>query len=192
MLPAPGEAVSRSDAELILASRRDPQAFRALYDRWAETLLAYFYRRVFDVEVAADLMAETFAVAFEKRTSFRDVGRPGGAWLHGIASRELSRYFRRRNVELRTLARLGLERPELDRESSAAIESLCGTTDHSTAIAAALKRMSLAEREAVSLRVVEELPYAAIAARLSCTEVAARVRVHRGLARLNELLGVQA
>ena len=46
--------------------------FRELYDRWAERLLAYFYRRVVDAEVAADLLAETFAVAFERRRRFRD------------------------------------------------------------------------------------------------------------------------
>jgi len=45
-----------TDAELIVASRRDPAAFRALYDRWAERLLAYFYRRVYDAEVASDLL----------------------------------------------------------------------------------------------------------------------------------------
>ena len=47
----------RSDAELIVASRDDPQAFRELYDRWAETLLAYSTRRVHSPEVAADLLA---------------------------------------------------------------------------------------------------------------------------------------
>jgi RNA polymerase sigma-70 factor (ECF subfamily) len=57
----------RSDAELILASAGDPFAFRELYDRWAETLLAYLYRRVVNAEVATDLLAETFAVAFERR-----------------------------------------------------------------------------------------------------------------------------
>jgi hypothetical protein len=46
-----------TDAELIVASRRDPRAFRELYDRWADKLLAYFYRRVLDPEVAADLLA---------------------------------------------------------------------------------------------------------------------------------------
>ena len=32
-----------NDAELILASRTDPAAFRELYDGWAERLLAHFY-----------------------------------------------------------------------------------------------------------------------------------------------------
>ena len=85
-----------TDAQLIVASRDDPRAFRELYDRWAEPLIAYFYRRVLDPEVAADLLAETFAVAYQKRGRFRDIGRPGGAWLYGIAGKELARYFRRR------------------------------------------------------------------------------------------------
>jgi DNA-directed RNA polymerase specialized sigma24 family protein len=79
-----------TDAELILASRDDPQAFRQLYDRWAERLLVYLYRRVRDPDVAGDLLAETFAVAYERRRKFRDIGSPGGAWLYGIAAKELS------------------------------------------------------------------------------------------------------
>ena len=67
------------DALLIVAWGDDPRAFRELYDRWAERLLAYFYGRVLDAEVAADLLAETFAVAYERRRRFRDIGRPGGA-----------------------------------------------------------------------------------------------------------------
>ncbi len=113
-----------TDAELIVASRDDPRAFRELYDRWAERLLAYFYRRVLDADVAADLLAETFAVAYERRRRFRDVGRPGGAWLYGIAGKELSHWFRRQEVERRAIRRLGLQVPELDDASRRAIEAL--------------------------------------------------------------------
>jgi DNA-directed RNA polymerase specialized sigma24 family protein len=90
-----------TDAELLVASRHDPAAFRELYDRWAERLLAYFYRRVFDPEVAADLLAETFAVAYERRHRFRDMGRPGSAWLFGIAQKELAHWARHRAAEQR-------------------------------------------------------------------------------------------
>jgi RNA polymerase sigma-70 factor (ECF subfamily) len=60
------------------------------------------------------------------------------------------------------------------------------------AMAVALCELPDGERRAVELRVVEELGYAEIAARLSCTEGAARTRVHRGLARLNRLMEAQA
>jgi RNA polymerase sigma factor (sigma-70 family) len=181
-----------TDAELIVASRSDPAAFRELYDRWAENLLAYFYRRVLDPEVAADLLAETFAVAYERRKRFRDLGKPGGAWLYGIAAKELSHWFRRQEVERRALRRLGVEVPQLDDESIARIEALADAEQHREALAAALERMTGGEREAVHLRVVAELGYAEIGALLDCSEGAARRRVHRGLARLNNLMGAEA
>jgi RNA polymerase sigma factor (sigma-70 family) len=181
-----------TDAELILASKHDPAAFRQLYDRWAERLLAYFYRRVFDAEVAADLLAETFAVAYERRRSFRDVGRPGGAWLYGIAAKELSHWFRRQEVERRAVRRLGIQVPSLDDESIARIEALADVAEHREALTAALEQMSRDEREAVQLRVVGELAYAEIATRLECSEGTARQRVHRGLARLNTLMQAEA
>jgi RNA polymerase sigma-70 factor (ECF subfamily) len=177
-----------TDAELIVASRRDPAAFRELYDRWADRLLAYFYRRVLDPEVAADLLAETFAVAFERQRRFRDVGRPGAAWLFGIAAKELSHWFRRQEVERRAVRRLGIEVPLLDDESIARIEALADMDAHRAALATALTQMSDNERHAVELRVVGELDYGEIATRLDCSEAAARVRVHRGLARLNHLM----
>jgi RNA polymerase sigma factor (sigma-70 family) len=179
---------NRTDAELLLASLQDPDAFGVLYDRWAAPLLGYFVNRVRDVEVAADLVAETLAVVFEKRSRFRDTGDPASAWLYTIAGRELSRYLRRRRVELRALQRLGLTRPPIDEESARAIEALIDHDAHEHPLAAALQGISKTERDAVELRVFEELEYREIAARLNCSKVAARVRVHRGLARLTKAL----
>jgi RNA polymerase sigma-70 factor (ECF subfamily) len=184
--------MARTDAELLIASRDDPHAFRELYDRWADRLLAYFYRRTLDPEVAADLLAETFAVAFARRGRFRDIGKPGAAWLYGIAAKELAHWFRTQAVELRAVRRLAIEVPALDDESIARIEALADMDAHRGALAAALDRIGPGERDAVQLRVVEELGYAEIAAALDCSEAAARTRVHRGLAHLNRLLEVAA
>jgi RNA polymerase sigma-70 factor, ECF subfamily len=180
------------DTKLILASREDPAAFRLLYDRWAERLLTYFYVRVRDAEVAADLLAETFAVAYERRHRFKDTGSPGGAWLFGIARRELAHFFRRKAVDRRAMKRLGIVVPGLDEDSLASIEQLIDIKPHEPALAAALEQMTAIERQAVELRVVDELDYREIASRLGCTEGSARTRVHRGLARLASLMEVCA
>jgi RNA polymerase sigma factor (sigma-70 family) len=177
-----------TDAELLGASREDPQAFRELYNRWSEPLLLYFYRRVFDAEVAGDLVAETFAVALEGRHRFHDLGRSGAAWLFGIARKELSHYFRRRQVELRPARRLGVVVPEMDDESIARVEALVDLESQRPALVSALREMSDGERRAVQLRVIDELDYPTVAVRLGCSEGAARKRVHRGLARLASLL----
>jgi RNA polymerase sigma factor (sigma-70 family) len=187
-----GATALRTDEELILASREDPHAFRELYDRWAESILEYFVRRVFDVEIAADLMAETFAAAFESRAKFRDVGRPGGAWLYGIAKRKLSHFYRHRKVEMQAARRLGMERAEIDEESAGQIAALIDLDGCRASARAALASLSAGERKAVEMRVIEELDYNEISARLKISPAAARTRVHRGLARLGRLMEAQS
>lgn len=175
-----------SDTQLIVATQGDPAAFREIYDRWAEPILAYFFRRTRDAEASADLMAETFAMAYQKRMSFRDSGAPGGAWLYGIARNELSHYYRRQEVERRGLEKLKLQVPSFDQESVDALERLCETEDYFVDLELTLAQMSVAERKAVELRVLDELDYSEIAATLGITPGSARTRVHRGLSKLQQ------
>ena len=106
-----------SDAELLVASAGDPEAFGRFYDRYAVALLGWFVRRTADPQTAADLTAETFAQAFASRRRYRDTGAPAFTWLLGIARHQLSGALRRRRVDDRARRRLGLERIELDDES---------------------------------------------------------------------------
>jgi RNA polymerase sigma-70 factor (ECF subfamily) len=173
-----------SDAELIVVSVLDPEAFCVLYDRWAPPLLAFIMRRVGNPEIAADLLAETFATMFEKRSKYRDAGHPGSAWLYTIASSQVARYYRRKTVELKAVQRLGITVPQLDDESLAALERISDSEPGAgLLVSEAINQVPSGEREAVHLRVVEDLEYREIASRLNCSVVAARVRVHRGLAR---------
>ncbi|GBE24725.1 ECF RNA polymerase sigma factor SigL [bacterium BMS3Bbin02] len=181
----------RSDNELMEASRTDPAAFRVLYDRWARKMLNYFYRRTFDPHVSADLVAETFAIAWEKRHRFRDVGRPAGAWFYGIASKELSRYRRRRRVELTAVDRLGLSVPSLADDDILRIEEMVDAAAYREHLKGALEKLSNRERDSVRLRVVEGRPFSEVAEALGCSEGAARVRVHRALRRLGDQMGVE-
>jgi len=80
--------------------------------------------------------------------------------------------------------------PALDDESIARIEALADVAAQRPALREALGRMTDLERDAVQLRVLEELDYQTIAARLGCSEVTARGRVHRGLTRLARLMEV--
>jgi RNA polymerase sigma-70 factor (ECF subfamily) len=182
------ESSALNDADLIVASRDDSRAFRRLYDLRAAELLAYFYRRVLDAEVAADLLAETFAVAYAKRHRFRAAGSPGEAWLYGIARKELAHWYRHQQVERRALRRLSVQVPLLDQESIAQIEATVDVDGYREALTSALEQISELERDAVRLRVVSDLSYRQIAERLGCSEAAARTRVCRGLARLGELM----
>ncbi len=161
----------------------------ALYAVHREALLLFFARRTADPQVALDLWAETFAHAAAGLTRYRGSGEAEAAgWLYGIARRQLAQYYRRGHAEQRAHARLKLERPPADPGLLAEIERRAGLVALRTELAAALAQLSPAVREAVRMRIVDELPYPDVARRLEITEQAARARVSRGLASLAALL----
>lgn len=166
-----------------------PEAFVAFYGSHAEALLAFFARRTLDAEVAADLTAETFAAAYEARARFRDRGEGAAPWLYGIARNKLSRYYRTSRVEREARRMIGLpDRPALSDADLARIEELIDFAPMGLAVRQALDGLSEADRKILNLRVVEARPYPEIATLLGCSEQAARVRVSRGLQRLDGLL----
>lgn len=185
--PTPGQP---SDAQLLQRSTTQATAFAEFYDRHVEAVLAFFYRRTADSEVAADLTSETFAQAFLSRKRYRDTGAPARAWLFALARRQLSRMLRKGAVEDRARRRLGIERAAVDDESLQRIEDLADLQPAIEAIRQAAATLSPAIAEALVLKVVAELPYAEVAQRLGCSEGAARVRVSRGLSTIHEMLGV--
>jgi RNA polymerase sigma factor (sigma-70 family) len=171
-----------ADAALLAAARTDPNAFRDLYDRYASRIRGYFVRRTGDCDASFDLTAETFAQAWLVRARFRDEFDGSAApWLFGIARNVLLMTLRRGQLECRATQRLGIAE-RLDAPHHAATvapdESWAEDADE------LLDALPPSQREAVHLRVVQELAYEQVAAALGTTASAARVRVHRGLAAL--------
>ena len=179
-----------SDEEAIRLSVGDPGMFTVVVERWSRPLLGYFYRRTFDAEASLELAAETLAVAFERRGRYVKTSAPAGAWLFGIAGRELGRFRRRGRISMRAVTRLGVEVPPVDELSAERIAELVDAAAMRGVLIEALAGLSGRERHAVRLRVLEDRPYAEVAQLLGCSVGAARVRVHRALRRLAECLEV--
>ena len=174
-------ATDRTDAELIRAAESEAAAFAELYRRHVSTVQGWFRRRL--EWAASDLTAETFAQAWLSRRSFRDEGEGSALpWLLGIARNVARESARRNEVETRARRRLGLPTDLASEEGYAAVEELLSP---SVALAQALESLPEHEREALELRVVEELPYSDVAARLGVRPAAARLRVSRALRRLS-------
>jgi RNA polymerase sigma factor (sigma-70 family) len=161
----------------------------ALYGRHREALLVFLVRRTADTEVALDLWAETFAQAVAGARRFRgNTEAEQAAWLYTIAKRQLALYYRKGTAEQRALRKLGLERPPADQTLLHEIEERAQLDDLRRELAAALAKLSDPVRDAVRLRIVDELPYETVARELRISEPAARARVSRGLAALAEHL----
>ena len=171
----------RSDAQLLSAARRDPQAFRELYERYAERVYRFHLGRARDPEAALDLTAETFAQAWLSRSRFEDrVNGSAAPWVFAIARNVLAASVRRSRLERFAREQLGLlEESHVEAEPDA--RWLDGLDE-------ALAALNDSELEALQLRVVDELSYAELARRTGTTAGAARVRVHRGLTALRQRL----
>jgi RNA polymerase sigma-70 factor, ECF subfamily len=173
----------RTDAELMQAAEVHSGAFGELYARHVSTVHAWFRRRL--EWAAADLTAETFAQAWLSRRSFRDEADGSVLpWLFGIARNVARESARRDAVETRARRRLGLSTDLASEEGYAAVEERLSPR---VALARGLETLPAHEREALELRVVEELPYEQVADRLGVRPAAARLRVSRALRRLSSL-----
>ncbi len=183
-LPVVGPDYAKlSDAALLAAP--DADAFAVLYDRHVAELFRWARARVGDH--AADLTAEVFARAWLCRSAFDDRAE-GSAfpWLHGIARNVMRDSLRKRRVEDRGRARLGLPRSV---HSDPAYEAIEGRLSLPESALRAIADLPERERELLDLRIVQERSYLDIADRLRCTPQAARLRVSRTLRRLNLALG---
>ena len=182
-LPGVTDVTDRTDAELIRTAESDAGAFGELYRRHASTVHGWFRRRL--EWAASDLTAEAFAQAWLSRRSFRDEA-DGSAlpWLLGIARNVARESARRNEVESRARRKLGLPTDLASEDGYAAVEERLSPR---MALTDALETLPGHEREALELRVVDELPYADVAARLGVRPAAARLRVSRALRRLSAL-----
>jgi RNA polymerase sigma-70 factor (ECF subfamily) len=173
-----GRDRGQSEVELALSN----EDVERLYREHARAVLAFLVRRVLLPEVAVDLMAETFALAYRDRRRCRasdDTERV--AWVCGIARHCLSGYVRRGAAERRALNRLGVERRALHDFEYDRIEELAGLHALAEEVRDTFEGLDDGQREALRLRVVEERPYADVARALGVTEEAARARVSRAL-----------
>jgi RNA polymerase sigma-70 factor (ECF subfamily) len=174
---------------LQLRRRRDPGGpladFAAFYAEHAEPVLVFLARRCLDPEVAVDLMAETFAQAYAGRRRFRGQCEAEAAgWIFAIARHQLSGYFKRGRAERKAIRRLGIEVPPVEPDDLDRIEELAGLGPLRFAVSAEFERLSPDQRDALQLRLIDELPYPDVARALSISESTARARVSRGLRRL--------
>lgn len=179
------EAAERSDEELLRRhAAGDPDAFVAYYRRNLAAILAFFLRRTRDAELTADLTAEVFAAALLAAPRFQVGDTPARAWLYGIAAHKLSDSRRRGRVEDHARRRLSLEPLIVDDLDLQRVEELASRGDAGAALESAIAGLPGDQRAAVLARVVEERPYADIAAEMRCSEMLVRQRVSRGLRNL--------
>lgn len=159
----------------------DEDDFSGMFREHYEPVLRYAWRRVGPAD-AADVAAETFRVAWEKRGRFpADDPLP---WLYATARNLAMNLIRKERRWDGLIAALG---EDLARQTEAG--------DHAAVVAvrqaalAAMTELSDGDRELVLLVCWEGLDLRRAAAAAGCSRTAAAMRLHRARKRLRSLLG---
>jgi RNA polymerase sigma factor (sigma-70 family) len=176
------------EVALLVRARREPEAFGEFYERTHRTVLRFFLLRTACPTTAADLSAETFAAALRSLKRYDPALGAPRTWLLGIADNLHKQYLRREAVGYRTRQRLRIRYVADDGVDTDRIDALVDFQPLLARVVAALDSLPDGTRDAVILRIVDQLPYDRIADKLGCTAGAARVRVSRGLTRIVDQL----
>jgi RNA polymerase sigma-70 factor (ECF subfamily) len=165
--------------EVLAASGRDgdPVATELLVELIDRSgLVRAAARRVLVDESAVDEVAQdTLVVVATRLHGFRGEAR-FSTWLHGIARNRAVDHLRARRDDA----------PAVEERPARRISSIIASR---AAVDQLLARLPDHYRHAVTLRDVEQLPYADVATRLGCPESTARTRVDRGRALVATMLG---
>jgi RNA polymerase sigma-70 factor (ECF subfamily) len=154
--------------------------FGGLYRDQGRAILAYALRRVEDPEDAADVVAETFLVAW-RRLDEVPIGAGARLWLFAVARRVIANRHRAARRRSRLGERLAeslrtelATRPAPAGEAAEALRAIGGLGDD--------------DRELLLLVSWEELSPGEAAKVLGISSLAARSRLHRARRRLRALL----
>ena len=163
-----------SDIDCLERSLSEPKAFEPIFDRHFRAVHTYLHRRV-GRDLADELAAQTFAIAFERRASCRAAGSVL-PWLYGIATNLLRRSRRTESRQLRAYARSGVDRWVVYEDETAA---RVDDTALGASLAGALAAMRQHERDALLLYALADLSYHEIALALDVPVGTVRTWLHR-------------
>jgi RNA polymerase sigma-70 factor (ECF subfamily) len=157
------------------------ERFRRLFDQGRAPVLAYALRRTGSAEDAADVLAETFAIAW-RRLDDVPTGPMALSWLYGTARGVVSNLGRRTATRSALVDRLGAELLRVGQAVSDAV------IDEPKALGKALAHLNDHDREVLMLTAWEEVGSRELGQALGCSPTAARLRLHRARARLRAQL----
>ena len=164
------------------AASGEADAFGELYDRHANAIYNFCFRRTADLALAEDLTATVFLEAWRKRrrVAFEDEDgvRP---WLFGVANNIVRNETRRLRRFARALASLGAPRPTVTAADRAADEA------QMREVLAAVRELPRREQDVLALCVFADLSYAEAALALGIPIGTVRSRLARARNRLGEL-----
>ncbi|HET7443056.1 MAG TPA: RNA polymerase sigma factor [Solirubrobacterales bacterium] len=173
-----------SDSEAIVASTSSPSGFAAIFDRHFDAVHAYLQRRV-GPDLADELAAQTFLVAFDKRGVYDPAQPDARPWLLGIATNLLRRHRRDEVRQFRAYARSATD-PLLDAFDG--VEARIDASKMRRELVEALADLPTEELDSLLLYAWAGFSYTEIAVALEIPAGTVRSRLSRARGRIRAAL----
>lgn len=174
------------EEELAARVRAEPDSFTDVYDRYYRVIYGYVARRL-GAELADDLAAETFTVAFSQRDRF-DPARGGPLpWLFGIATNLVARHRRTEARRYRAIARTEPP-PDVGSHEERVVAEVAAQRVRPRLLTA-LAKLPAGQRDVLLLVALSDLSHAETAAALGIREGTVGSRLHRARKRLRDAIG---
>lgn len=169
---------------LIARAKTERDAFGQLYERYAQRIHQYIYYRTGNEADAEDLAAKTFLRAWEHIGHYDDRGLPFSAWLYRIAHNLVANWHRDRSRRrIISLDDLSVWQVNEDGPEAAALFA-----EDKSALLRAIRHLPSDRQELLTLKYVEHLSNAEIAAIMGRSEGAIKSLYHRTLSALRQEL----
>lgn len=160
--------------------RRDVER---LYAEHARSLLGFLVYRTGNLELAEDVLSETFEAALRAGPLVKRWGSAEKAWLYTTALNRVRDQMRRRRTEERALERVGVDDPGASPPADVAADR--------DLVQRGLAELAPEEREALALRFGADMSVPEIARLVREPLTTVEGRVYRALRKLRALLAAE-
>ena len=172
------------DQMLVSAARHDSEAAGRLFDKYYGEIFGYIYHCTLDTHTAEDLTSNVFLSAFRHLGRYKLRQIPFCAWLYCIATNEVRMHWRRRK-------RIKIVSLQRDNDECVAEESTYDSlakAEQYRLVHKVLLELRVKYRTVIILRYFESKSIAEICEITGNKEGTVKCQLHRGLARLQDIL----
>jgi RNA polymerase sigma-70 factor, ECF subfamily len=168
----------RKEQAIIERSKKDPQAFGELYEKYFDRIFNYILRQTDNDELTGDLCSQTFVNALNNLGKYEFRGFPFSAWLYKIAGNEVNKHYRK-NKGKKIFSIEELKVREL-------VEQTTDTWDEEliNRVIRYMNELPTDMIQVLELRFFEDKDFKEIAFILDMTESGAKMRTYRALDKL--------
>ncbi len=181
------------EKELIKSAQKDPEVFARVYDYYYPKIFGYVLKRTANLEIAQDIVAETFFKALNKLWQFRWRNISFSSWLYKIATNEINQYFRKgkyKSASLDELQEQGFEPVFLPNPETEMMEAQEKLKQHRDFLICQerISQLDIKYQEVITLRFFEQKQIKEISEILDKSEGTIKSLLHRGLEKLREAI----